>query len=248
MELDLAGKRAVVAAATQGLGFGCAQALVAEGASVVICGRTEERVAGAVDALGPNAHGVVADLSHPEGARGFVVDAMEYLDGIDILVTNTGGPTPGRADTMPLEAYAEAFESLCLGAIAMCDTALPVLRRQRWGRIVAITSIAVRQPIPTLALSNTARTALTAYLKSLAGEVATEGITVNSVQPGLHLTDRVRSLHDGDFAAAAAAQPTGHLGDPGDFGAVVAFLCSAHAQFITGAAIPVDGGSYGGLQ
>src|SRR5437870_6410575 len=119
----------------------------------------------------------------------------------------------------------------------MCQAAVPAMRAQRWGRIVAITSLAVRQPNPALILSNTARAGATAFLKTLAREVAADGVTVNSVQPGLHATDRLVKLYGGDPAAAAAEVPAREVGDPADFGAVVAFLCSDHARFITGAAI-----------
>jgi 3-oxoacyl-[acyl-carrier protein] reductase len=122
------------------------------------------------------------------------------------------------------------------------------MRERRWGRVVAITSVSVRQPIAGLILSNTARAGVTGFLKTLALEVAADGVTVNSVQPGSHATDRLRALHGGDLTAAAAAVPVGEVGDPDDFGAVVAFLCSEHARFITGAAVPVDGGAYKALQ
>jgi len=129
----------------------------------------------------------------------------------------------------------------------MCDAAVPAMQAQGWGRVVAITSIAVREPIATLILSNTARAGATGFLKTLAREVAPDGVTVNSLQPGLHNTDRVRDLHGSDPDALTGGIPTGALGHPGDFGAVAAFLCSEHARFITGAAIPIDGGAYAGL-
>jgi 3-oxoacyl-[acyl-carrier protein] reductase len=130
----------------------------------------------------------------------------------------------------------------------MCREAVGEMRDRRWGRVVAVTSIAVREPIPTLILSNTARAGATGFLKTLAREIAADGVTVNSVQPGLHSTDRLRQLHGGDLDTPAAAIPAARLGDPADFGAIVAFLCSDHARFVTGAAIPVDGGASGGLQ
>jgi 3-oxoacyl-[acyl-carrier protein] reductase len=129
----------------------------------------------------------------------------------------------------------------------MCQAAVPSMRAKGWGRVVAITSVAVRQPIGTLILSNTARAGATGFLKTLATEVAADGVTVNSVLPGLHATDRLVALHGGDAAAAAATVPARRLGDPADFGSVVAFLCSERANFLTGAAIQVDGGEYRGL-
>ena len=135
-----------------------------------------------------------------------------------------------------------------MSVVAMCKVAVPAMQERGWGRVVAITSISVRQPIATLILSNTARAGATAFLKTLAREVAADGVTVNSVQPGLHATDRLKQLHGGDTRGAAAGIPAGVVGDPADFGVVVAFLCSEQARFITGAAIPVDGGAYSGLQ
>jgi 3-oxoacyl-[acyl-carrier protein] reductase len=130
----------------------------------------------------------------------------------------------------------------------MCRAAVPPMCERGWGRVVAITSMSVRQPIPSLILSNTARSGVTAFLKTLALEVANRGVTVNSVQPGLHATDRLKSLYGGNVEAAAQEVPAGVVGDPEDFGAVVAFLCSEHARFVVGAAVPIDGGAYLGLQ
>ena len=131
--------------------------------------------------------------------------------------------------------------------MALCQAAVPPMQAQGWGRVVAITSISVRQPIAGLILSNTARAGVTGFLKTLALEVAGDGVTVNSVLPGSHDTDRLRSLYGGDLSGAAAATPVRSVGRPEDFGAVAAFLCSDHARFITGSAIPVDGGAYQAL-
>ena len=145
-------------------------------------------------------------------------------------------------------AYAAALELNLLSTVAMCQAAVPAMTEQGWGRVVAITSSSVRQPIGSLILSNTARTGATAFLKTLATEVAPHGVTVNSVQPGMHDTDRLRNLHDGDPSKVADQIPVRALGRASDFGSVVAFLCSDLARFITGVAIPVDGGSTRGLQ
>ncbi len=243
MDLGITGRRAAVAAASRGLGRACAEALAAEGARVAICGRDAARLE---DAAASGMIPIVADVSTVDGARGFVQEARAALGGIDILVPNAGGPHPGRwADITDLADYARAFELNALSTIAMCAEAVPDMRAQRWGRVVAITSIAVRQPIPTLILSNTARAGVTGFLKTLSGEVAADGVTVNSLQPGIHNTDRIRQLSGDDTAAGVAA---GTIGDPAHFGALCAFLCSEHARFVNGAAIPVDGGVYGGLQ
>lgn len=248
MELGLEGRRAAVAAATGGLGLATARALTAEGARVVICGRDSDRVTQAVRTIGPLATGVAADVSTPEGATQFVAEATEALGGLDILVTNAGGPPAGTFRSTELAAYEQAIALNLLSVVAMCRAAVPAMQQQRWGRVVAITSISVRQPLADLITSNTARAGATGFLKTLATEVAADGVTVNSVQPGYHATQRLRSLVGDDLSHLAERIPAGIVGDPADFGAIVAFLCSAQARFLTGAAIPVDGGAAGGLQ
>jgi 3-oxoacyl-[acyl-carrier protein] reductase len=247
MDLGIAGRRAAVAAASKGLGFGVAQALASEGVRVAICSRDRASVDAAVARLGSDAVGIVADVGSVDGARGFVRDARDALGGIDILVPNAGGPPPGDFAHTSVEQYLDAFELNCRGAIAMCYDAVPAMQEQRWGRVVAITSIAVRQPIGGLILSNTARAGLTGFLRTLAREVAADGVTVNSVLPGIHATDRITSLYGGDDGSAASGIPAGHIGDPADFGSVAAFLCSEAANFVTGVALQVDGGAYAAL-
>ncbi len=246
MDLQLEGRRAAVAAASKGLGLACAVALAAEGVRVAICGRDRVTVeaAAAPHGLVP----IVADVSTPEGAAGFVRDARGALGGIDVLVPNAGGPPPGGfAQVSDPAEYARAFELNALSTIAMCAEAVPAMQAQQWGRVVAITSIAVRQPIPGLILSNTARAGVTGFLKTLAREIARDGVTVNSLQPGMHDTDRMRQLAGG-AAVVADGIPAGRPGRPADFGAVCAFLCSEQAGFVTGVALPVDGGADAGLQ
>jgi 3-oxoacyl-[acyl-carrier protein] reductase len=247
MDLGIAGRRAAVAAASSGLGFATAQALAAEGVTVAMCSRSKERIDAAAREIGAQAVPIVADVSTEDGALEFVRAARDALGGIDILVTNGAGPPPGNFASTDLERYRVAIELNCLAAIAMCTEAVPAMREQRWGRVVAITSIGVRQPIPTLILSNTARTGLTAFLKTLAREVAADGVTVNSLQPGLHETGRLRELYGGDLTEAAATIPAGSLGHPDDFGRIAAFVCSDAARFMTGVALHVDGGAFQGL-
>jgi 3-oxoacyl-[acyl-carrier protein] reductase len=242
MDLGLAGKRAAVAGASAGLGFASASALAAEGVTVAICGRNQDKVDAAVARLGAPAIGLVADVSTAAGGEQFVRDARDALGGLDILVPNAGGPPPGTFATTPLDEYAKAVELNLLSTVGMCHEAVPAMRAQGWGRVVAITSISVRQPIGTLILSNTARAGVTGFLKTLALEVAADGVTVNSVLPGLHETDRFVQLHGGDLSHAADGIPVGEIGRPADFGQVVAFLCSDHARHITGTALPVAGG------
>lgn len=247
MDLGIAGRRAAVAAASAGLGLATAEALAAEGVAVAICGRDAARVERVAAQRG--LVGLVADVSTPEGARGFVRAARDALGGIDILVANAGGPPGGGFGDFPdPEAYAEAFRLNALSTIAMCLEAVPEMRARRWGRVLAITSIAVRQASPRLILSATARAGATAFLKNLAVEVAADGVTVNSLQPGFHATDRLRALYGDDLSALAESVPAGVLGRPEDFGRVAAFLCSDAASYITGSALLVDGGAYPGLQ
>lgn len=246
MDLGISGRRAAVAASSAGLGLASAAALHAEGAHVVICGRDPDRLAAAAAQL-EGVTALEADVSSVDGATRFVEEASEVLGGLDILVPNAGGPPPGTFSSTPVDAYAPALELNLLSTVAMCAAAVPAMCQQGWGRVVAITSLAVRQPIGGLILSNTARAGVTGYLKTLAREVAGFGVTVNSVQPGLHATDRLVQLSGGDIESAAEGVPAGVLGRPDDFGQVVAFLCSDAARFLTGAAVPVDGGAYQGL-
>jgi len=248
VDLGITGRKAAVAAASEGLGFGVAHALAAEGVRVAICGRRAEEVDAAAARLGGDAVALVADVSTPDGAAEFVRAARGALGGVDILVPNAGGPPAGDFASTTVDQYLEAFELNCHSAIAMCYEAVPAMREQGWGRVVAITSMYVRQPAAHLILSNTARAGLTGFLKTLAREVARDGVTVNSVLPGLHRTRRLISLSgDAGVESLAAGIPANVLGDPSDFGRVVAFLCSEHARFVTGTATPVDGGAYGGL-
>jgi 3-oxoacyl-[acyl-carrier protein] reductase len=248
MDLGIAGRRAAVAASSGGLGFAAAQHLADNGVHVAICGRDPDRLAAAADQI-DGAVAIAADVSTPEGGRAFVEQATEALGGLDILVPNAGGPPGGTFASTAFEAYLPALQQNLLSTVAMCTTAVPGLRAQGWGRIVAITSVSVRQPMAHLILSNTARAGVTGFLKTLATEIAPDGVTVNSVQPGTHATDRMRQLTgSSDFSGVAAGIPVRQVGRPEDFGAVVAFLCSDSARFVTGAALQVDGGAYMGLQ
>ena len=251
MDLGLRGKRALVTGGSSGLGLGCAAALAAEGVSVVLVARSQERLDRAAASLQPahgaSLHTVVADVGKVNEVQHAVDEATRLLGGIDILIANAGGPPGGDFTHTDLEAYLPAIELNLLSTVAMCKAVVPAMCERGWGRVVAITSVSVRQPIANLILSNTARAGLTGFLKTLAREVAATGVTVNSLQPGLHATDRLVGLYQ-DPAEMAATVPAKRLGDPGDFGRVAAMLCSDAASFITGAAVPVDGGAYAGLQ
>jgi 3-oxoacyl-[acyl-carrier protein] reductase len=247
MNLGIAGRRAAVAAASRGLGYATAAALAAEGVHVALCGRDRAAVDAAASRIGNGCVPLVADVGTAPGATGFVDAARSALGGVDILVANSGGPPAGDfAGIDDLAAYTRAFELNCLSTIAMCKAAVPAMQAQRWGRVVAITSVAVRQPIAGLILSNTARAGVTGFLKTLAREVAVDGVTVNSLQPGFHRTERIQALH-GDTMDLGASVPAGFIGEADDFGAVAAFVCSEWARYMTGTAIPIDGGADAGL-
>jgi 3-oxoacyl-[acyl-carrier protein] reductase len=186
MDLGIAGRRAAVAAGSSGLGLASAAALAAEGVEVAICGRDEERLAAAAERIGDACTPIVADVGTPDGAAGFVDAACAAIGPIDILVPNAGGPPPGTFASTDVEAYRTALDLNLMSVVAMCKTAVPPMQERGWGRVIAITSVSVRQPIASLILSNTARAGATAFLKTLALEVFADGVTVNSVQPGLH--------------------------------------------------------------
>jgi 3-oxoacyl-[acyl-carrier protein] reductase len=245
MDLGIRGRTAAVAAASTGLGYGCATALVAEGVKVAICSRDRARVEAAAEKLGPGVIALVADVSTEDGAASFVDQAAKALGSIDILIPNAGGPPPGTPASTTLDAYRAALDLNTLSTVVMCQKAVPAMRERKWGRIVAITSSGARSPIVTLAASSTARGAVTSFLKVLATEVAKDGVTVNSVQPGVHATDRIK--HIGPIEEIAKRVPAGIVGDAGDFGKLVAFLCSEPAKFITGTSVLVDGGAYTGF-
>lgn len=248
MDLGLNGRRALVTGASSGLGLACAQALAAEGVAVAIASRSAERLTDAAATIDGDVVEIVSDVSSTAAVGELITEAESRLGGIDILIANAGGPPPGDFASTDLDAYETALHLNLLSTVAMCKAAVPSMQARGWGRVVAITSISVREPIGQLILSNTARAGVTGFLKTLAREVAGDGVTVNSMQPGMHATARLHSLHGEDLSAIAATVPAGEVGRPEDFGAVAAFLCSDHARFITGAALPLDGGAAHGLQ
>lgn len=249
MDLGLAGRRAAVAASTAGLGLAVAEALATEGCTVVVSGRDPERLARAAERI-PGAIPVVADVSDAAGAEAFVRDARDALGGgIDILVVNAGGPPDGGYESFEPADYLEAVHLNLMSVVAMCYAVTAEMRQRRWGRILAITSVTARHPLPGLILSNTARAGATGFLKTLATQLAADGVTVNSIQPGLHDTTRLRSVWGDRLDEVTRARvPAGRLGDPADFGRVAALLCSEWAGYVTGVAVPVDGGMAQGLQ
>lgn len=247
MDLGLSGRTAVVSGGSAGLGFATARSLVTAGVRVVICGRDAKRLTDAAAKIGNSCIGIVGDVSSVAGGETFINQATAALGHIDIAVLNGGGPPAGNFASTSVANYETAVQNGLLSMIAMTKLVVPQMQSRKWGRVVAITSISVRQPIPNLILSNTMRAGLTGFLKTVAREVASDCVTINTVQPGTHATDRITQLYGATPDAKALDIPAGVIGDPKDFGDVVAFLCSESAKFITGANLQVDGGQYSGL-
>ncbi|NMO91037.1 SDR family oxidoreductase [Actinomycetospora sp. TBRC 11914] len=252
MDLGLAGRTALVCASTSGLGEATARALAAEGARVAVSGRRAQR-AEEIAAELPGALGVGVDLTAADGPDTLVSRTTAALGPVDVLVLNSGGPPPSTAATIDHDAIAEALVPLLYAQQRLVSLVLPGMRERGWGRIVGIESVGVVAPIPGLALSNLGRAATAAYLKTLAGEVAADGVTVNVVLPGRIATARTEGI-DGYIAEregitpaevesrAVAGIPAGRYGTAAEFGAVATFLCSAAASYVTGSAVRCDGG------
>ena len=237
MDLGIGGKVALVTAGSKGLGRSTAMALAAEGVRVMISGRNPSTLAAAKDAVaeaGGDADVCAGDVTDPGEPARLVAATVERFGGLDILVANAGGPPPGRALDLTDEAIEAAVNANLMTSIRLVREALPHMRVAGWGRICCITSYTVKQPAPGLALSNTARTGLWAWIKTAAQDLAGEssGITLNMLCPGPHATDRMKELGG-----------SGVMGDPDGFGAVAAFLCSAQAAYVNGSAVVVDGGA-----
>jgi 3-oxoacyl-[acyl-carrier protein] reductase len=239
VDLGIRGRVALVTAASKGLGRASAVALAQEGAKVVICARGAEALADAEVELAGYSEvlAIPGDVTEPTMPAQLVASAVERFGRLDFVVANAGGPPPGRAlevDDAQLEA---AVNANLLTSVRLVRESVPHMRREGWGRICMITSSSIKQPIPTLALSNAARTGLWAWAKTAATDLFAEGITLNLACPGSHATDRMKSI----------AMPQGPMGDPADFGRVVAFLCSDPAKFISGSTVLVDGARSLGL-
>ncbi len=262
MQLGLKGRVAIVAAASSGLGKAVAFALAAEGVSVAINARTESRLLDAsVDIYAATKSEVLpftGDLTNEESVRRLISETSRRFGRIDILVANADGPPAGFFADFDADAYRQALELNLISTVNLCREAVPHMRQRRWGRIVAITSIAAKQPIDNLILSNTARAGVLGFMKSLSQQVAIDGITANTVCPGYHLTERLASLAsltakqesitvEEVYAQWAATTPMKRIGDPKEFAALVAFLCSEQASYLTGTVIQADGGAYRGL-
>ena len=256
MDLGITGRVAVVAAASKGLGRAVAEELAANGARVVICARGKdalEAVAEQIRGRGGEAHAVAADVTDPVQVQGVVDEAVRAFGPVDILFTNSGGPKPGRFETLTLEDWDAAARILLTSAVAFTQAVLPGMRERKWGRLVYITSIAAKQPVENLMLSNALRAAVTGLAKTLAAEVAAEGVTVNTLIPGYTRTERVVELAqhiaktEGITPDEAEARwkreiPMGRIAEPREFAAMAAFLASDRASYVTGQSVAVDGG------
>lgn len=258
MDLGLTGKRALVLASSSGLGLGIAGNLCAEGANVLLSGRSQDKLENAADALtnlGPGtAHYLVADLSDADSAGALFAAANETLGGVDILVNNTGGPPPGGVEGQSVDTWRSQFETMVVRLIEMTNLCLPGMRERGWGRVLTVASSGVVQPIPNLSISNTIRSALVGWNKSLSNEVAAAGVTLNILAPGRIHTERTDQLD----AAAAKRQgktieevrqasemtiPARRYGAVEEFASVATFLLSEPASYVTGGVIRCDGGS-----
>jgi 3-oxoacyl-[acyl-carrier protein] reductase len=257
MDLKLRGKKAIVCAASRGLGLATASALAAEGADLLLCARGEAPLAAAATQLrdrhGVKVHHLAVDLA-AQGAAAMLFEAAERLLGqVDVLVNNVGGPPPSAALTTTRDAWQRGFEQLFLSVSELTSLVVPGMKARRFGRVITVTSVAVAEPIEQLAVSNAIRAAVTGYARTLAREVASFGVTVNTVLPGVIHTQRIEDLRrakadrdgttlENEMAFTARTIPAGRLGQPEEFGSVVAFLCSEAASYVTGAQIPIDGG------
>ena len=245
MDLGIRGRRALVTAASKGLGRGCAMALAEAGVDLVINARGAEALeatATALRAKGVSVVTVVADVTTPEGQAAVLAAAQ----GVDILVTNAGGPPPGSWENWTRQDYLKAIDANMLTPIALMTALMPGMIERRWGRVVNITSQSVKSPIPQLGLSNTARAGLTGFVGGTSRQVAPYGVTINNLLPGSHDTDRIRSLDGGSAEVRAAREagiPARRYGTAAEFGAMCAFLCSVHAGYIVGQNILLDGGA-----
>jgi 3-oxoacyl-[acyl-carrier protein] reductase len=257
MDLGLKGKIAFVAAASRGLGRAVAEELAAEGVSLVLCARNEETLSDSAvqiaEASGVPVHWIVADVSNFDNVSRAVQSGIEKFGRIDILVTNAGGPPAGRFEDLSREMWETATRLTLDSVLELTRAVLPGMKERRWGRILNITSIAAKQPVDNLMLSNSLRAAVTGFARTLANEVATDGITVNNILPGYTRTERVEELamstanREGISTEEANARweaeiPMNRLGEPREFAALAAFLVSERASYITGTSIPVDGG------
>ena len=262
MDLGIKGKIALVTAASRGLGRGCAQQLATDQCRVAICSRDETAAKKAAKEIADQSEAEVlgfgADVSRAEEVGRLLEDVRQSLGDPEILVTNAGGPPPGTFASTALEEYEKALNLNLMSAVNLIHGVVPEMKARGWGRIIAVTSISVKEPIANLLLSNMARAGLTGFLKTIATELAPFGITVNALLPGVHKTSRIDQLVKDTAARENKPEeevyqkmmdsiPCKTIGDPADFGAAAAFLAGTRARYITGQNLLIDGGKYGGL-
>jgi 3-oxoacyl-[acyl-carrier protein] reductase len=258
MDLGLNNLRVLVVAASRGLGAATALQFSKEGAQVAICSRSEDRITARAQAIAAETGGrvvpLVGDVSDPDDATALVAEAVEALGGLDVLVTNAGGPPSGSFDSLDAVTWEQAAQLTLFSTVNLIQTALPHLRESQHAAILTITSYSAKQPIPNLVLSNSLRGAVIGLTKTLANEVGPDGVRVNSIMPGWTQTERVEELMsaraaqnnssmDAEIRAQTAAIPLHRMASPEEFANVAAFLCSPAASYIHGAMIPVDGGA-----
>ena len=258
MDLKLKGKNALVLGGSKGIGRGIADALAAEGVAIAIVARSQESLDKAVAEINSRgaarAIAAAGDLSDWASIESAVNSARRHLGSIDILVNNSGGPPPSRVIGVSPEMWEAQFRAMVLALMRITEMVLPEMRERKWGRIINVASSSVVEPIPAIGISNTLRAAVVGWAKTLAGEVARDGITVNTLLPGMITTDRtlqINRLHaeragislEDAISRASASIPVGRPGTPAEFGAVAAFIASPLAAYVTGSLIRIDGGA-----
>lgn len=258
MDLGIHGRVAIVGGASKGLGRACAEALANEGVNLMLCARDEQTLNKTARQIRRSAdvevHTYPGDLSHPQVIDGLVQATLAHFSRLDIMVSNIGGPPPASAEMVDEEAWATAIQQLYLFFIRMARAALPSMKAQRWGRIISILSIAIKEPPDNLVLSTSARLGAAGFLKNLSLEVAQYNVTINNVLPGAILTERHYELAQAHaqrtglnlndvLESRAQTAPMKRIGQPQELGHLVAFLASELASYISGTSIPVDGGS-----
>jgi 3-oxoacyl-[acyl-carrier protein] reductase len=257
MDLGIRGKTALVTASSKGLGYAAAKALSNEGATVLICSRDRSGIEAAAESIsresGNKVIPLTADLSSTEDRERLIRDIHKQAGGVDIFVSNTGGPKSGEFLSLDESDWSYTNELVLMSAVRLTGALVPGMLERGWGRIIYITSISARQPIPGLVLSNANRAALTGFAKTQAAEWASKNVLVNCVCPGYFLTERMENIFSGIAAKRgvpmeeilkekAAEVPAGRFGSPDELAAVIAFLCSERASYLTGTSIQVDGG------